>query len=288
MYDTMERRKSHVKMTCQHYNGTYPNLRGYFLLYSPKQLAYCEVPKVACTFWKRAILFLNQDYSKNISSPMNIPRSFAHFGRRKNTKELHLPRDAKQVSKVKIGKKLIMFTRDPFSRIWSAYLDKIVLPDFWFQIGVPAVKTQRQNASTHSLQCGDDATFEEVLRYVLPRAKVFQSDRHFAPIHSVCNPCLINFTYFGKLETFKDDVKHILEDNGLTSLLDTNLLNETNTVEKEIESLTKDYLEIRKLDKKPQCKNFTLICERLWKVFQMNGYIGFEISFPATTSKESK
>ena len=283
VYYSMERRRSHVKMTCQYYTGTHPKQREYFLLYMPKQIAYCEVPKVACTFWKRIIVFLNQDYSPKISSPMEIPRSFAHFGRRKNTKELFLNGDAKQLSELKNIEKLIMFTRDPFSRIWSAYLDKIVLPDFWLQIGVPAVKTQRRNASTHSLQCGDDATFEELIRYVLPRAKLYQSDNHFAPIHSVCNPCLLNFTYIGKIETFKDDVKHILEDNGLNYLLDLNLLNETNTVEKEIESLTEDNLGISKLDKEPQCKNFTLICERLWKVFQMNGYLGFEIPFPADT-----
>ena len=51
------------------------------------------------------------------------------------------------------------------------------------------------------------------------------------------------------------------------------------TVVNEIKMLSEDYLSLTKLDS--ICNNRTLICERLWKVFQINGYIGFEIDFPS-------
>ena len=40
--------------------------------------------------------------------------------------------------------------------------------------------------------------------YILPWANLFQADIQFVPIHSVCNPCLLNFTCLGELETFED------------------------------------------------------------------------------------
>ena len=280
MSETMKRRKSHIKMICQHYtNKTYSSRIGVFFLSKPKHIAYCEVPKVACTFWKRIIRFLNKDLSHEISSPLDIPRGFVHTGKRNDTTLIHLKNNNDPIPKLIISEKTVMFTRDPYSRIWSAYLDKIFLPDFWSAVGKRAIRAERRNATKHSLRCGNDVTFEEFLRHILPQEKRLRVDpvfAHFTPVHGVCNPCAINFTYIGKIETFKDDVSYILNDTGLNSLLEMNLFN--NTAVSEIKSLSEDYLG-RVTNRNTECKNITVICERLWKVFQMNGYIGFEKPF---------
>ena len=59
-----------------------------------------------------------------------------------------------------------MFARDPYTRIWSAYLDKFVLPLFW-HTGKEVVKEMRNNATKASLECGHDVTFKEFLFYIL-------------------------------------------------------------------------------------------------------------------------
>ena len=270
----MRRRNSLVEVVCQHHtDGASSKRIGRFLFY--KQVAYCRVPKAGCTFWKRIFLYLNKDYQHydTVSSPLDIPRHFVH----KNTKLINLSNDKKQIQKFENIQETFMFTRDPYSRVWSAYLDKLFLPDFWLGLGLSVIKSERRNAKRHSLVCGDDVTFEEFVRHILTQPKRLIAKAHYAPVHTICDPCSINFTYIGKLETFKDDVYHILEDTGLNFILKMGLFNNTSS---EIETLSEDYLELRKFGRKPQCKNVTLICERLWKVFQMNGYIGLEIPFP--------
>ena len=289
MSETMKRRKSHIQIICQHYTyRTYSRRKGVFFLAKPEHIAYCEVPKVACTFWKRIIRFLNKDHLPKISSPLDIPRGFVHMGKRINTTLIHLENNTKRSPELLNTEKTVMFTRDPYSRIWSAYLDKLFLPDFWSSVGVPAIKAKRKNATKHSLQCGDDVTFEEFLRHILPQEKRLRIDpvfAHFTPVHGVCNPCAVNFTYIGKIETFKDDVRYILNDTGLNSLLKMNLFN--NTAVSEIKSLSEDYLG-RVTNRNTECKNITVICERLWNVFQINGYIGFEKPFPSDKLRQIK
>ena len=38
-----------------------------------------------------------------------------------------------------------MVTRDPFARLWSAYVDKFILPDFWGHTGIYVVRRFRKN-----------------------------------------------------------------------------------------------------------------------------------------------
>ena len=261
-------------MVCRHpSNRTHSKKVGRFLFY--KQTAYCIVPKAGCTLWKRIFFYLKQDYSNKVTSPLDIPRHFVH----KNTTLLNVSNKRLQIRKLKNTQETFMFTRDPYSRVWSAYLDKLFLSDFWLGVGVSVIKSERKDATRHSLVCGDDVTFEEFIRYILSQPKQLFTKNHFAPVHAICDPCSVNFTYIGKLETFKDDVYHILKGTGLNFHLEGDLFNDT--ASDEIKTLSEDYLGMHKLGRKQMCKNVTLICERLWSVFQMNGYIGYEIPFPS-------
>ena len=47
----------------------------------------------------------------------------------------------------------------------------------------------------------------------------------------------------------------------------------------EMKSLSEDYLNLNKIT--ILCNNKALICQKLWNVFHMNGYIGFETDFPS-------
>ena len=37
-----------------------------------------------------------------------------------------------------------LVTRDPFARLWSAYVDKFLLPDFWGHFGLSVVRRFRK------------------------------------------------------------------------------------------------------------------------------------------------
>ena len=125
-------------------------------------VAYCEVPKVGCTFWKRVLRFINKDYdTPNITNPKQISRMYTHMASFKNTAKLSLTDDKNFQLFHKIPRKF-MFTRDPYTRQWSAYLDKFFLPDFWSAYGKTASMMFRKRPS-----CGDDVSFEEYLRYII-------------------------------------------------------------------------------------------------------------------------
>ena len=224
--------------------------------------------------------FLNHDFpseNKNISRPSDIPRHFTHLGAFRTTPTFRLGQ--KDESKLQTIKKSFMFARDPYSRLWSAYLDKIFLPDFW-NIGQNIVRAERRKPTTLSLLCGLDVTFPEFIDFIIRRENV---DWHFAPIHTVCDPCRTKFTFVGKMETFVMDARNIIHETGISSVLGNEIF--IDTVINEIKSLTEDYLHLKKSWLKPICNNKTLICEKLWKVFQINGYIGFEIPFPSHLSQ---
>ena len=254
-------------------------MAGNMYLYEPKHIAYCAVPKAGCTFWKRIMRFLNKDFDpKSVSNPFDISRRYTHYAPFKTTPTFALSSNKFPIS-LKNRRNTIMFSRDPYSRVWSAYLDKLFLPDFWRTQGINIVKAERNHASGISLTCGHDVIFGEFIRYIVHNLKHASVESHFAPIHTICDPCRINFTYIGNLETFANDVTYILKEIEITSLIESELFN--NTAEHEIKSLSEDYLDMTNRHWNSTCKNKTLICERLWKVFQMNGYIGFEVQLPS-------
>ena len=263
----------HVTLYCLKHTNLY-NLagRGLLYLYEQKRIAFCSVPKVGCSFWKRIIRFLNKDFQTKVNRPFDITRHYTHFGPFFTTPRFHL----EGFSLLKMKYNLFMFARDPYSRLWSAYLDKLFLPDFW-TLGKYIVSRKRNNATTLSMVCGHDVTFEEFLSFIVEYPNI---DLHFAPIHTVCNPCSNNFSYIGKQETFVEDAEYIIRKTGLSSLLGKDIF--TNTIENEIKSLSEDYLNLRKLGSESVCTNTVHICERLWKVFQLSGYIGFEVPFPSS------
>ena len=275
--DQMNQRLTHVQHYCENHRVSVSGQRrGEFYLYEPARVAYCSVPKNGCTFWKRVIRFLNKDFppgNVDIFKPSDMSRHFVHFGPFKTT------RRTKYYQKgVSILQKMVnsfMFARDPYSRLWSAYLDKIVLPDFW-KMGQNIIRAERSQANNLSLKCGHDVSFPEFIHYVVQRPNI---DFHFAPVHTTCDPCQLNFKFIGKQETFVQDAKHIINETGMISGVGMEIFNETAI--DEMKSLSEDYLNLGSYKLRGVCNNKTLICQRLWKVFQINGYIGFEIDFPS-------
>lgn len=55
----------------------------------------------------------------------------------------------------------VMFTRQPYSKLLSAYVDKLYSPNpfFWGKIGRHIVRKFRSRPSAKSVACGHDVTF---------------------------------------------------------------------------------------------------------------------------------
>ncbi|XP_025092475.1 uncharacterized protein LOC112563012 [Pomacea canaliculata] len=232
--------------------------------HAPSRLAYCFVPKAGCTFWIRVFSFLNNftGDAGRVQSPWELKRYPVH-----NNPHSHGQKWEAVVQEVQDYMRFL-FVRHPFSRLWSAYLDKLYLPDFWLEVGVPAVAQLRNSSATaKAKRCGSDVTFREFLEYSLE-----EKEPHWDPIFKRCDPCIYRPTVIGNIETFERDSLFLLRRMGLEWVLKH--VDQQAQVEQELSTLIVynfDLLHSRTYYQ--GCLDDDGMARRLWATFQMNGYI---------------
>jgi hypothetical protein len=109
------------------------------------------------------------------------------------------------------------FTRNPFARLKSAYNDKlkryaeIAFPDKLKQLenaqGVEKTKRYFQSALKREI------SFEQFARDICTRH--LYGDQHWVPQYDRLRPDLCNYDSLGKIETYLDDLKKILQALGV-------------------------------------------------------------------------
>ncbi|CAI9714859.1 carbohydrate sulfotransferase 12-like [Octopus vulgaris] len=174
-------------------------------------MVFCYIPKVGCTFFKRLMLILKGKY-QNGSSPYDIAPTKIHT-LRMNTLKI---RSSENAAVLKAYKKVV-FVRDPYSRLFSGYLDKIFLPQQNFKtLCTYIIKTFRKSVvKNSSIICPVDVTFEEFLRYVIhSHLKKVKKNYHFGMMHDLCGTCNITYDIIGKLDTFVPDLNLMFEEIG--------------------------------------------------------------------------
>ncbi|WAQ99215.1 CHSTE-like protein [Mya arenaria] len=185
---------------------------------------YCLTPKIGCTYWKRVMRFIAGDYNTNlsISKPRDIDRKYVHYGNMKYIR--HVDLQSTMVRGEMSKGRSFMFTREPYGRLWSAYIDKFLLPDFWRTDAQAVINKVRRNATDEQRLCANDVTFAEFLQYIVasyPR----KLNEHWQPVYKICDPCLVVYDVIGKQETFANDSNYILQKFGLGYLIPTPVTN---------------------------------------------------------------
>lgn len=177
---------------------------------------FCPIWKIGTTTIKRLFLIKNTDKYRKYINPYAI--SFLETYREKRT-----------IISNTDDKRRFMFVRNPYDRLLSVYIDKLLAPNpvYWKLLGVPAIRATRKNASKLSLTCGHDVTFKEFVAYVMLTFGVTPGNNTFMPVKkirdwhvesmtSLCRPCDINYDFVGKLETFGLDIRPMLMHLNLT------------------------------------------------------------------------
>ncbi|XP_052765530.1 carbohydrate sulfotransferase 12-like [Mya arenaria] len=213
-------------------------------------LIYCAIPKTGSTFWKRVMHVIGG--WENTTNPIEIrPEDADKVGgfSTMNDKNITEIREVLGISKT------VMFVRDPFTRLFSAWLDKFYSPNpyYWKYGGTNIVtrqrfyakntteenskegrkgavhlfeaslsddkKTEAANTKTQKLpvKCGYDVSFEEFISYVVGfRQNSTCLDEHFSPNYKHCLPCTFEYKYIGNYETFKEETLFLLNELNLT------------------------------------------------------------------------
>lgn len=161
--------------------------------------------KVACTNWKRILMILTGKWKKG-TDPLEIPSSlphttkmFTHFNALNETERQEVFTDYTK----------FVFVRHPFERLLSAYRNKLEGNStnsgyFHRRIGRRIVKALRVDPSNHSLEYGDDVTFEEFVQFLLkPEISLINShyNEHWEPISKLCNPCVMKYNVIGNIKS---------------------------------------------------------------------------------------
>ncbi|XP_070613371.1 carbohydrate sulfotransferase 8-like isoform X2 [Erythrolamprus reginae] len=161
---------------------------------------YCEVPKVGCSNWKKIVLLLTLNMSRNV---FEVNHSEIH--RTKLLKRLSSYSPEQQKELLNSFTK-VMFTRHPLERMVSAYRDKLLHDEpYYGTILANEIKALFRKDKNFTAR----VTFQEFVNYVLTR-KSDNLDVHWKPMFQLCDPCNIQYDILGKYETLDDDVYQTL------------------------------------------------------------------------------
>ncbi|GAB1598741.1 carbohydrate sulfotransferase 11-like [Argonauta hians] len=181
------------------------------LVNDPFGFMYCQIPKVACTNWRRVLLVLTGYYNTTKGSrlkSMDVHNSYDKY--------LTYLSDlsAGGISYRLRNYKKFLFVREPFQRLVSAFRNKIHSSknEYFFQrFGRIILKRYRNSSMSESSMRKTNVKFSEFVQYLLDMSnkKTVLNDHwgHFSPL---CHPCAIKYDFIGKYETLERDAHFIL------------------------------------------------------------------------------
>ena len=170
------------------------------LIYSDREhVMYCSVAKVACTSWKRVILYLEGDKRALEMQGQKVHRQRYNY--------LHEMRERADANWRLNTYYSFLFVRHPFARLLSAYRNKFLDPipgSDWFQrsIGKLILKKYRNDMPVLQQDEGKGVTFEEFVRYIIDTYERYgygDYDNHWQLINNICTPCNVKYNYIGKV-----------------------------------------------------------------------------------------
>lgn len=265
------KRKQRITKVCNEEMRTSSHLRdanGRFLFYSPLRLSYCVVAKAGCSFWISIVRILLNDFGYNNTKkdPMEVTKLEAHGPR---SKMRHLTKS--NGADFLLNSTSFLFARNPYTRLFSGYVDKIFLPELWSSLNKHIANLTRKKGSSR-LKCVNDITFSEFLQYVVHSEKMNKErNGHWIPIYQTCNPCMWNFQFIGKQESFVKDSVSILSYFGLIYMMKnySHIQNMEYQTRSQIEyTFYANHFHLAICD-----TTYSVFAERLWYAFQLQGYI---------------
>ncbi|XP_052061820.1 carbohydrate sulfotransferase 14-like [Mytilus californianus] len=257
--------KQACKSRLYHQKAKLKQTKKKYLLYNKQNnFLFCFVQKVGCTFWKRIFLSLENKMDTNLTDLSLVHKMDLPIISRE-----YRDVDVKNFSKSAFS---VLFVRDPYSRLFSGYIDKFLYPNphYWSVYGAKIIRKYRKNASLESMQCGYDVTFAEFVEYVVDTYdyKPRLLEDHFSPIHQHCRPCEIDYKIIGKMETFGDDVNYVFGELRDKSFRQFSV---RHNFSEELLQIANDLRYYKNLNK--TCLREVNVSERVLKTLYLRGFI---------------
>ena len=238
-------------------------------------MVYCAIEKTGSTFWKRILYIIGG--KSNVSNPTHIKTIQAEYSEERFSDMTD--KDWGDIRDTFMKSTSIMFVRDPYARLFSAWLDKFYSPNiiYWNSTGKGIAQSQRTNVNG---KCVNDITFTEFVNHTVDNILSGNTcfDRHFSPNYVHCNPCVLPYNYIGKYETMKEDTLFILQALNLTGTVTFSEFDEDAAFDAIKDAADWVYYQRENIH---EC-GITFKCAlcRVWSRLQCRGIISMSISFP--------
>ncbi|XP_015667562.2 carbohydrate sulfotransferase 8 [Protobothrops mucrosquamatus] len=210
LYEVQRERKRIMRDTCSKYKSNNkrvitPYHVSRIFVEDKYQILYCEVPKAGCSNWKRVLMVLNG----LASSTRVIQHNTVHYGN--YLKKLD-GFDHKGINYRLSTYTKMLFVREPFEKLVSAFRDKFEHPNNYYHpvFGRPIISKYRPNATKEALRTGSGVEFKEFVQYLLDVHRPVGMDIHWDHINRLCSPCLVDYDFIGKFETMEEDANFFL------------------------------------------------------------------------------
>lgn len=252
-------------------------------------IIYCPIPKVGSTFLSRILVATSSNGT--INSPFALSRrrseTIQSVGKLKSLfKE-------EKINKAFENPVSFMAVRDPYTKLFSGYADKLFHPNylFWRITGRQIQWIIREDtARGNEIMCGHDITFSEFVKYIVHEHE--HGNRvnvHFVRLHERCDPCTIKLDYILKIETFKDDTLFLLNvfnESYRTNIKFSNFEQET-AFDNARQHVKISFLTLKKYSETCNIPVLSFLF-RTWRFLQMSGVIPKTAIFPVKTESSAR
>jgi len=272
---TMRQKKriSHIRTICTNHSVK-NNISNRFyedvLIRSDKyKFSMCTAAKVGSTFLIQFMTVLEKgiEYGKAL---FQTERKLTH---------MYHAHDFLTSRKWASHERTVLVARDPYSRLFSAYIDKIYLP-IWFET---SQRIRERYSNKNESNCQTLVTFEEFLKHIIHIANQgIKPDRHWAQISATCHPCELNAFLLVKQESFAEDIAFVLKSVNATAeerdVIDSAMKNKKK--EWILPGLIATIYDYAKEERVQHCLGWRNVAKRVWESFKFQGYIRSDIPFP--------
>lgn len=166
-----------------------------------------------------------------------------------------------------------MFVREPYGRLLSFYVDKLMASNtyYWKVVGIYAVKGRSRTEAGY--RCGHDVSFPEFIKYVIKTLSTGKNvDPHWVEMERNCRTCDIRYDYIGKMETFAQNADEILIKLGLNKTAE--YLRQHGAVDADEDAIKDSVVQPYVFENKYRlCISFSDALERAWKKLQIRGLV---------------
>ncbi|XP_071097941.1 uncharacterized protein [Haliotis cracherodii] len=281
-----EKRRQHAQKACGTIPGSNKGVRSTIrtLWYMDRtNMLYCSVAKAGSSFWRRTWKAVISQRGDIIHSPYEYSYEDFHSGPFLLKRQNKLTDSDDSLEHLVNSSLKFMYTRDPYSRIFSAYVDKVLAPNtYLWGLGKKIISEFRNGSSEKSRSCGHDVTFGEFVKSIIstPTASL---DAHFIPVSEWCDVCSLQYDVIAKMETFKADSLYLMNKADILGKhVEVKDFGIEYTADSFVDYVTRTFLHRGAFGK---CLTFHAAIRRLWRQMQIAGSISKEERYPLTPAE---